>query len=47
MARTDGREVFGVVRGSCSLMDLSRSMPGEEARFAARECILVVEACEE
>jgi ubiquitin carboxyl-terminal hydrolase 1 len=37
MARTDGRWAF-VSGGLTSFSDLSRSMPGEDARFAAREC---------
>jgi len=38
-ARTEGREVLASSGGLRSLRDLSRSMPGEDARFAAREWI--------
>lgn len=38
MAKTDGRCFLVSWGGLRSFSDLSRSIPGEEALFAAREC---------
>lgn len=46
-ARTEGREVLVFSGGLRSLRDLSRSMPGEDARFAAREWIDAAVLCQD